>query len=181
MMVSLDGFFEGPGHDLSWHHVDEEFVDFAIEQTKSVDTLLFGRRTYELMRDFWPTEQARKTDPETAELMNNTPKIVFSHSLTEVHETEYWKNVRLVKENSAEFVRNLKNEHGRDIAIFGSNNFCVSLMENILVDEFRIMINPVVIGKGTRLFEGIKKKMDLKLGKTRTFKNGNILLYYQPA
>src|SRR5579872_1265701 len=92
MMVSLDGYFEGPNHDLSWHNVDEEFNKFAIAQTKNVGTLLFGRRTYELMRDFWPTEEARKTDPIVANQMNTTPKIVFSRTLKEAEETKYWKN-----------------------------------------------------------------------------------------
>src|SRR5690348_8963282 len=93
MMISLDGYIEGENHDLSWHNVDEEFNTFAIPQTQSVETLLFGRKTYELMRDYWPTESARTTDPVVAHLMNTTPKIVFSHSLKKVEETKYWKHV----------------------------------------------------------------------------------------
>src|SRR5260370_25415435 len=95
MMVSLDGYFEGENHDLSWHNVDAEFNEYAIEQTKNVDTLLFGRRTYELMRDFWSTEHVRKTDPIVAKLMNETPKFVFSKKLKKVEETKYWKHVKL--------------------------------------------------------------------------------------
>lgn len=180
MMVSLDGFFEGPNHDLSWHHVDAEFNEFAIEQTKVVDTLLFGKRTYELMRDFWPTEHARKTDPIVANLMNTTAKIVFSRTPQKVKETEHWKNVRLVKGNLEEEIKKLKDQPGRDIAVYGSNNLSVSLIQMGLLDEIRIMVNPVVIGNGTFLFKGIKNKLNLKLLRIRTFKNGNILLYYQP-
>lgn len=178
MMISLDGYFEGPNHNLSWHNVDDEFVDFAIEQTSNVGTILFGRRTYELMRDFWPTKEARRTDPKTAELMNNTPKIVFSKTLEKVKETEHWKNVRLVNKNVEEEVKNLKQESGRDIAVYGSSNFCVSLLKMGLLSELRIMVNPVTIGEGTTLFEGMRGKLKLKLTNTRQFNSGNVLLTY---
>ena len=178
MMVSLDGYFEGKDHDISWHNVDEEFVDFAIEQTSQVGTLLFGRRTYQLMEGFWPTEEALKSDPKTAELMNNTPKIVFSKTLEKVEETDNWKNVTLVKDKVEEEIKKLKDQPGKDIAVFGSSNLCVSLIKMGLLDELRIMVNPVAIGEGTTLFEGMKDKLKLKLEKTRTFKNGNVLLTY---
>lgn len=180
MMISLDGYFEGENHDLSWHNVDSEFNEFAIPQTESVGTLLFGRRTYELMRDYWPTEEARRTDSVVAEQMNNKPKIVFSKSLQSVEETEYWKNVRLVKDNVVEEIEKLKRNSEKDIAVYGSNNFCVTLLENNLLDEIRIMISPVVIGKGTPLFTGIKKKYNFLLQSTKQFKNGNVLLLYAP-
>ncbi len=180
MMVSLDGFFEGPDHDLSWHNVDEEFNDYAIAQTKSIDTLLFGRRTYELMAEYWPSEDARKTDPIVADLMNNTPKVVFSKTLHNVQETNYWKNVRLIHDNIAEEVKKLKEQPGKDLAVYGSNNFAVSLIQIGLLDEIRVMINPVVIGKGTPLFAGIQNKLSLKCINTKAFHNGNVLLYYQP-
>ena len=178
MMVSLDGYMEGENHDLSWHTVDAEFNSFAIPQTQSVGAILFGRRTYELMRDFWPTEQARTTDPVVAELMNTKPKIVFSKTLDTVKETEHWKNVRLVKTDIVEEINKLKNESEKDLAVYGSNNFCVTLLEHNLLDEIRIMINPVVIGKGTPLFKGIKKHCNFSLRNTRQFKNGNVLLIY---
>ena len=87
MMVSLDGYFEGPDHDISWHRVDSEFNDFSLEQMSKVDTLMFGRRTYELMESYWPSEEARQDDPKVAEFLNTLPKIVFSRNMTEVHET----------------------------------------------------------------------------------------------
>lgn len=182
MMVSVDGYFEGKDHDISWHNVDAEFNKYAIEQTSSTDLLLFGRRTYQLMEEYWPTEAALRDDPQVATLMNNTPKIVFSKSLETVKETEHWKNVRLVKDNAIEEIRKLKQQDGKNIAIYGSNNFAVSLIEEGLIDEFRIIINPVVIGGGTALFAGIKNKLNLKLlGSPRTFENGNTLLIYKPA
>jgi len=187
MMVSLDGYMEGPGHDLSWHHVDEEFNVFAAEQMREMGTILFGRRTYQLMESFWPSKQGLEDDPVVAELMNKTPKVVFSKTLEKVVETDVWKNIRLVKDNIAEEVGKLKNRQdlpaGRQekpIAVLGSNNFCVTLLELGLLDELRIMVNPVIIGKGTPLFAGIKSKLSLTLLKTRSFHNGNILLTYQP-
>jgi len=179
MMVSLDGYFEGPDHDLSWHIVDIEFNDFAAEQMQEADTILFGRRTYQLMESFWPSQAGLEGDPVVARLMNKTPKVVISKSLGRVTETEHWKNVRLIKENVVDEIKKLKNRPGKDIFLPGSNNLCVSLLEWGLLDELRLMINPVVIGKGTPLFQGIKQKISLELIKVRSFASGNILLHYQ--
>ena len=179
MMVSLDGYFEASGHDLSWHNVDEEFNSFAVEQAQEADTILLGRRTYQLMESFWPSKEGREDDPVIAKWMNETAKVVVSNSLESVTETKDWKHVRLLKDNVAEEIAKLKNEKGGNIALLGSNILAVHLMEAGLIDEFRIMINPVVIGKGTLLFAGIKQKKDFKLLKTRTFGNGNVLVTYQ--
>lgn len=180
MMVSLDGFFEGEDHDLSWHNVDEEFNQFAIHQLKDeIGLLLFGHRTYELMASYWPTEEALADDPEVASLMNNIPKIVFSRTLDRVQETNEWKNITLMTEANVDEINQIKSESGKDIAIFGSNNLCVNLMKLGVVDEFRIMVAPVVIDKGTKLFKGLDKKMELKLTSSRQFENGNVLLTYQ--
>lgn len=176
MMTSLDGHFEGLEHDLSWHNVDDEFNDFATQQLGEIGTLLFGRKTYELMAGYWPTELTRD-DPVVARLMNDAPKVVFSHTMNRPE----WSNTTLVNDNAARAVRNLKDQPGKDIAIFGSNNLCVSLMQDGLVDEFRIMVSPVVIGAGTPLFKGIKDTVKLKLASDRKFKNGNVLLTYRSA
>jgi len=177
MLTSLDGFFEGPKQDISWHHVDDEFNEFAIQQLQEFDLLLFGRTTYQLMAGYWPTEAALQDDPIVAGKMNSTPKIVVSKTLDKVG----WDNTRLVKENVAEEISKLKQQPGKDIAIFGSSDLTVSLARHGLVDEFRIMLNPIFLGSGKRLLEGVDQKLDLKLVKTRLFKNGNILLYYQPS
>lgn len=179
MMVSLDGYFEGVNHDLSWHNVDEEFNNnHAIPMLENTSTLLFGRRTYELMHEYWPTENARNDDPNVANFMNTLPKIVFSKTLDKVDEDKYWKNIKLMHEVNSDEIKKLKESSQKDIAILGSNSLCVSLMEKNLVDEFRIMVNPVAIGKGTPLFYGIKKKVKLKYIKSQEFKNGNVLLCY---
>ncbi len=180
MMVSLDGYFEGPDHDLSWHNVDEEFNKFAIEQLNEADTILFGRRTYQLMEDFWPTEDARKTDPLVAEKLNFTPKVVFSKTLKSVEEKTYWKNTTLIKGDLVEEIKKLKQKPGKDMALLASNNLCIGLLENNLLDEVRIMVNPVVLGTGNVLFVGLNKKIKFNLLKTRIFNSGNVLLYYQP-
>jgi len=177
MMVTLDGFFEGPEHDISWHNVDEEFNEFAIRQLDEIDTLLFGRVTYEGMASFWPTQFAIETDAVVAGKMNSVPKIVFSRTLDRAD----WNNSRLVKEHVAEEVSKLKQEARGDLAIFGSSDLAVSLLQMGLLDELRIMVNPVVLGNGKRLFEGFGEKLKLKLLKTREFHSGNVLLYYQPV
>jgi dihydrofolate reductase len=175
MLTSLDGYFEGPDRDINWHNVDDEFNEFAVQQTGEFGALLFGRVTYELMASYWPTELAKRDDPIIAGLMNNLPKIVFSKTLEKVE----WENTRLVKDNFVEAISNLKQEMGKDIAIFGSSDLAVTLIKHGLVDEFRIMVNPVILGDGKPLFQGINEKLELKLIKTRTFKSGNVLLYYE--
>jgi dihydrofolate reductase len=177
MLTSLDGYFEGPGRDISWHNVDEEFNEFAIEQLNTVDTLLFGRVTYEMMASYWPTPAAKTNDPVVAEKMNATPKLVFSRTL----EKAQWQNTRIIKNNFAEEMQKLKKQSGKDMIILGSSDLAVTFIRQGLIDEYRIMINPLALGAGKALFKGIKGKLDLKLIKTQTFKNGNVLLYYEPA
>jgi len=177
MLTSLDGYFAGPGADISWHNVDEEFNEFAIQQTGEFGALLFGRVTYELMASYWPTEAAKRDDPEIANLMNGLPKLVFSRTL----EKADWDNTRLVKNNFVEEVSILKEQPGKDVAIFGSSDLAVTFIEKGLIDEFRIMVNPLALGDGKPLFEGLNSKLDLKLLRTKTFKSGNVLLYYEPA
>jgi dihydrofolate reductase len=174
MLTSLDGYFEGPEGDINWHNVDEEFNEFAIEQLNTVGTLLFGRVTYELMASYWPTPAATTDDPNVAGKMNSLPKIVFSRTLDKVE----WNNTRLVKNNFVEEISKLKQQPGKDLIIFGSSDLAVSFIPHGLIDEFRIMINPVILGGGKTLFKGLLHKLDLKLIKTKIFKSGNVLLYY---
>jgi dihydrofolate reductase len=176
MMTSLDGYFEGPDHEIDWHNVNDEFNDFALAQLKEVDTLLFGRVTYELMASYWPTEAARTDDPVVAERMNSLPKIVFSRSLREAH----WENTTLVKEGFAAEVMKLKQQPGKDLIIFGSSDLAVTFLDHGLLDECRIMISPVVLGRGKALFAGINDRLRLRLLRAKTFHSGNVLLYYEP-
>lgn len=175
-MITLDGFFEGPNQDISWHTVDDEFNAFANEQLNSTDVILFGRVTYEGMASYWPTPVAIENDPVIAEQMNSFSKIVFSRTLAKAE----WNNTRLIKDDVAGEITKLKQQPGKDIAIFGSANLTASLMRMGLIDEFRIIVSPIVLGKGTPLFQNVDKPVNLKLLKTRIFGNGNVLLYYQP-
>ena len=175
MMVSLDGFFEGLEHDISWHNADEEFNDFAIAQLEDVDTLLFGRLTYEMMAGYWPTPQARTDDPVVAGKMNSLGKLVFSHSMSEPQ----WENTRLVRDDFAAEVAGLKAQPGKDLFLFGSADLASTLIRDGLIDEFRVMLNPVLLGAGTPLFQGIGAPLELKLLRSRPFRNGNVLLYYE--
>jgi dihydrofolate reductase len=178
MFTTLDGFFEGREQgDLSWHHVDEEFVRFSLEQIRAVDMLLFGRVTYEMMASYWATPAALDEDPLTTERMNNLPKIVFSKTLSKVD----WQNTRLVKADFAEEISRLKQAPGKDLIIFGSSDLAVTFIEKGLIDEFRIMINPVALGGGKSLFHGLQSRLELKLIEVRPFKSGNVLLSYIPA
>src|SRR6185503_4528908 len=140
MMISLDGFVEGPNHDLSWHNVDEEFNEFAAKQLQEIGMIVFGRRTYQLMEEYWPTAAPSDGNDEIVRnKMNSLPKVVFSKSLKEVHESQNWKNVQLFHDNIPEEIKKLKNPSSqssddakKDIAVLGSNNLCVTLLENNL-------------------------------------------------
>jgi dihydrofolate reductase len=174
-MVSLDGYFAGPQGEIDWHNVDQEFNQFAIRQLDEVGALLFGRITYTLMAGYWPTPEALTDDPQVAKKMNQLPKIVFSRTLA----TAGWQNTRLVKTDAARAVAELKQQPGQDLFIFGSANLAAGLIQNSLVDEFRLIVNPVVLGRGRPLFQGVQQQK-LKFQKIRTFANGNVLFYYQP-
>ena len=147
-MMTLDGYFEGPGRDISWHSVDDEFNEFAIAQLHEIGTLLFGRVTYQLMASYWPTPAAIGDDPVVADLMNRIPKVVVSTTLDKLE----WQNARLVKDHVGDEVARLKRQSGKALAVFGSANFMATLMRLDLVDEHRVMLNPVILGAGTPLF-----------------------------
>lgn len=175
-MVSLDGYHEGPGGELDWHHVDVEFNEFAVGQLDEADTLLFGRITYEGMAAYWPTPAAKEDDPLIAERMNEIAKVVVSRTL----DTVGWANTRLVKGDIEAEIGELKRRPGKGIAILGSSQLTASLLPTGLVDELRIMVNPVVLGAGRSLFGTADDRIDLELLSTRTFASGNVLLTYRP-
>lgn len=173
MMVTLDGYFEGENHDISWHNVDEEFEQFVHEQNNHLDTILFGRRTYDLFVNFWPTPEGARADKATSDWMNAAHKVVVSEPFEPT-----WRNMTVVSANVNEEIAKLKREQGTDVVLLGSNMLCASLMQAGLVDQFNIMVNPVAIGKGTPLFAGIQRPIPMKLIDSRVFKNGNVLNRY---
>jgi dihydrofolate reductase len=176
--VTLDGYFSGMKGDISWAkgNQDAEFKAFAAENAKSGGVLVFGRITYELMMSYWPTPDAIKNDPIVAERMNNLPKLVFSKTLNKAS----WNNSTLVKGDPAAEIRKMKQEPGEDMAIMGSGSIVSQLTQARLIDEYQIVMNPVVVGKGRTMFEGVEEKLSLKLTNTRTFGNGNVLLCHEP-
>ncbi len=175
--MTIDGYIAGPDGDISWHNVDEEFQELANKASHSGNTLIFGRVTYELMARFWPTPEALRTDPFVAQGMNAAEKIVFSRSLNKAD----WNNTRLVKHDMVGEIRRLKQQPGKDLTILGSGSIVAQLAQEGLIDEYQILVNPVILGGGKTMFEGMKTKANLKLVSARTFGNGNILLTYEPA
>ena len=173
-LISLDGFFAGPDGDIDWHNVDEEFNDFAIEQLGTAGGLIFGRITYQMMASYWPTPEAMASDPAVAGRMNDLPKIVFSKTLEGVD----WRNTRLVKGDAVAEARRLKEQPGPELFIFGSADLAATFTRAGLIDEFRVLINPVVLGKGQPLFTDVDGPVALRLLNARIFRNGNVLLYY---
>jgi dihydrofolate reductase len=176
--ITLDGYFVDMNGDMSWAHKhDAEWNSFMENNAEGGGELLFGRITYEMMAGYWPTPQAAKNSPIVAERMNSLPKVVFSRTLAEAS----WNNTRLVKTDMVSAVRKMKQEPGKDMVIFGSGSIVSQLARENLIDEYQIVAHPVVLGKGRTMFDGIKERLTLKLGKTRTFSNGNVLLCYEPT
>jgi dihydrofolate reductase len=174
-LYSLDGFFEGPNKELDWHHVDEQFHEYAIDLLHHVDAILFGRLTYQMMAAYWTTLHAAANDPVITSLMNSKNKIVFSRTLEQVE----WNNSLLINENIAEEITKRKHEDGKDMVIFGSGTIISFFSPLGLIDEYRIMVNPIILGSGNPLFKGIPERMKLKLIRTKTFNSGIVLLCYE--
>lgn len=173
-LVTLDGFFEGPKswdidfHDSVW---GEELEQYSMENSKSTDTLLFGRVTYEGMAAYWPTAKDK-----IADFMNNVPKVVFSRTLKKAE----WNNTRLVKESAEKEVAKLKQQPGKNMLIFGSAHLTASLSRAGLIDEYDICLAPVVLGGGNPLFKPNPERMKLKLIEARPLKSGGVILRYIP-
>jgi dihydrofolate reductase len=129
-----------------------------------------------MMESFWPTPAAAKQFPEVAEQMNKLPKVVFSKTLDQAS----WQNTRLLKGDLAEEVKKLKQESGDPMVLMGSGSIVAQLAPENLIDEYQIVVNPIVLGAGRTMFEGVKEKLNLKLTSSRTFGNGNVLLCYEP-
>jgi dihydrofolate reductase len=175
--ITLNGYFKGPNGDISWHKHGTEENEYAAEVLKLENTLLFGRVTYEMMASYWPTPIAIKNDPIVAEGMNNADKIVFSTTLKKVE----WNNTRLVRDNIAEEIKKMKQMPGKEMTLLGSGCILNQFAEQGLIDEYQIMLDPVILGDGMPIMKGVKRRLDLKLTRTRTFKSGVVLLCYQPV
>ncbi len=174
--MSLDGYFCGEGGDISWAHSKDPEWDLFVEgNAKGGGVLLFGRVTYDLMAAFWPTPIAAQMMPVVAERMNCLPKIVFSRNMVE----PAWNNTKVAKDAVAE-VRRLRQGDGAGMAIMGSGSIISQLAREGLIDEYQVVVRPVILGKGRTMFEGIPERLPLKQIRTRNFANGNTLLCYEP-
>jgi dihydrofolate reductase len=173
--VSLDGYFTDAAGDMSWAHArDEEWQRFTAENAGGAAELVFGRKTYEMMARFWPTPQAQQALPEVAASMNRMRKHVFSRSLSQLD----WENSRLVKSDLAGEVARLKAQAGPALLIMGSGEIVSQLTQAGLIDDYQIVTVPLVVGRGRSLVEGVATRPRLKLTRSRTFQNGNVVNWY---
>jgi dihydrofolate reductase len=181
MHVSLDGFVCGPNGEQDWMTMDDSEMDtFLItDLLVTVDTLLVGRVLYEGFANFWPSVAKDPSSPkeliEFANWMESTPKVVFSKTLSSVD----WMNSRLVNGDIKEEIARLKQQPGGDMVIFGGAGIVSAFTKLNLIDEYRIKLEPVVLGNGRPLFAIINNRINLKLLKSRTFNSGVVGLYYQ--
>ena len=173
--ITLNGMYKGDDNDISWHRHGEEEAQFSADSLQADNILLFGRVTYEMMASWWPTPMAAEAYPEVASLMNSAKKIVFSNII----EDPKWNNTRVISGDILEQVRQLKQQPGRDMTVLGSGSIVSQFAEAGLVDEYQIMIDPVVLGTGTPIFNGIKGCLALELIGHRVFKSGVVLLSYR--
>lgn len=181
-LVTVDGLFSGPNGELDWaknedQAKDQEMREFTAEAIKASDMLLFGRETYEMMSAYWPSAEAQKNEPyPLIEFMNHVPKTVFSTKLT----NPGWNNVTLQREIKTEEIQKLKEQRGRGITVLGSGSLVRALSDLALIDEYLLMIVPVILGEGKPLFKKAAFRK-LVLASTRMFKNGNVLHTYRRA
>jgi dihydrofolate reductase len=175
--LTLNGYFKGVNEDINWHRHGEEENEYAAKSMEAGSTLLFGRKTYEMMASYWPTPMAKQNDPTVAEGMNNSNKIVFSQTLKKAT----WKNTRVIGGDIVEEMKKMKKESGNSLTILGSGSIVTLFSEHRLIDHYEIMIDPVVLGAGTTLFKDLKEKLDLRLTSSKTFKSGVVLLSYKPS
>jgi dihydrofolate reductase len=179
--VTIDGFFAGSEGKIDWFKLinkNDEWDKFTHQQaTSGNNTLIFGRTTYEMMRSYWPTPDAKKSDPDMAKVVNNSPEIVFSKTLQSVEEVPNWKNIRLFHEIKPGKILALQEDE--DMVLLGSGTIVQQFANLNLIDEYLLVVVPVILGDGKSLFKDVKNT-NLKLVGEKAFQNGIVLLNYQP-
>jgi dihydrofolate reductase len=180
-LITIDSFFAGPHGEIDWHNYDDEMSAYSMGMMKSLSSIIFGKTTYELMESFWPTPEGLTSEPVVAQIMNVIPKIVFSKTMTEVADRENWKNVTVLREIKVDEVIRMKDQSGGDIAILGSGTIVQQFTNLGLIDEYRLIVNPLILANGKPLFKEVRARHDLKLLNTKVFKKGNVLLCYEPV
>jgi dihydrofolate reductase len=180
MIVSLDGYIEGPQGELDWFlDGDRQFEQYADEMIDSVGLALYGRRAYELMVQYWPEAEKnprRPTDLSFARRMNALPKIVLSRTLQQAT----WNNTRILRDNVAQTINELKRTPGKPIVAWAGAGLVATLSGLGLVDEYRLIVQPVLLGKGTPLFQGLTARKKLRLTRTTQLGNNTAVLCYEP-
>ncbi len=182
-IVSVDGYFAGPNGEIDWFkgENDEEEQAFSAEASRTPGTLIFGRTTYEMMKTFWPTPEAIRGDPLMAGRMNSSQKIVFSKTMKPEKDGPVWKNVQVIPELTREKILSLKNQGEGTMTILGSGTIVRQLSNLGLIDEYQLMVVPVILGVGKYLFKDVNR-MNMMLEGTRIFrKSGRVLLTYRPS
>lgn len=183
MWVTLDGFIAGPNGEMDWvgQFYDEAMGNYEYDLVSAADTLLLGRVTYQSFAGAWPhipdNPSASEGEKQYARKLNAMRKVVFSNSLESVE----WSNSTLLKEVIPEEITKLKQEPGRDIVIYGSASIVRTLTNLGLIDEYQLLVHPIVLGGGKPLFQDIKDRVNLKLAQTKTHPSGVVILFYQPA
>lgn len=179
MHVSLDGFVAGPNGELNWIQVDEEIFDFVGTMTEKADTALYGRVTYQMMQDYWPTAadqpNASKHDKEHSVWYKNVHKVVLSRTLSE----QGLENTTIISDQLTDNINRIKKQEGRNILIFGSPTASYSLLQQGLIDEFWFFMNPIILGNGIPMFKkDMLETTKLRLVESIPFSSGVIALHY---
>lgn len=175
--VSLDGYFVDRHNDMSWAHKDDpEWRAFTQENASGEAALVFGRVTYQMMAGYWPTPMAAQNSPHVAAQMNALPKMVFSRTLKSAD----WNNTTLISADLVSETRRLKASPGPDMVIMGSGTIVAQMTEAGLIDLYQVVVNPIVLGAGRTMFDGVTRQVPLTLEKSRAFGNGNVVLWYVP-
>lgn len=178
-IMSLDGFMAGPAGEIDWFagFADPEFEEYAVTFISSIDTMLFGRVTYELMASYWPAATPATNDARIIEAMNNCRKVVFSKTLRRAE----WKNAELVQGDIEQDIRRRKGQSGKDMVIYGSGQLVSALASRGLIDEYRIFIVPLLLGQGKPLFKELGTRIPLRMVESRSFGSGMAVLTYVPT
>lgn len=179
MHVSLDGFVAGPKGEMDWITVDNEMFEYAGNRTNEADAALYGRVTYQMMEGYWPTAgdqpAATKHDIEHSRWYNNVTKIVPSRTMKGAK----LSNTKIISDHLSKEITQLKQTTGKDILMFGSPTVAHSLSQENLIDDYWLFINPILLGEGIPLFQGIQRNIKLKLLSSNVFSSGVVCLHYE--
>ncbi|HEX5370759.1 MAG TPA: dihydrofolate reductase family protein [Dehalococcoidia bacterium] len=182
--VSLDGYLGGPGGEMDWIHVGPEMWEYVDPLTAQADAAIFGRITYEMMLSYWPTAGdgpgATSHDKNHSRWLNDATKVLVS-STTETASWAGRDNVTLVRNDVTKRIREIKQQPGKDMLLFGSASVARALIGEGLVDEYRLMLNPVILGAGISLFPDAGSKQALSLVESRVLEGGVVALSYQKS